>query len=317
MILTVTPNPALDVTLYVQGLKPHDTNRVTLREVDAGGKGLNLSRAAAELGARTAATGFLGGGTGAEIRHVLLEQGVEDAFLVAEHPTRTNFNIEDGQGPPTTLNTKGAPVSAPLWEALKAKVAELSAGAEWLCLGGSLPQGLAASAFAELTQIGRAAGAKVLTDADGEVMRLAMAEGPDLVKPNRKEAERLLGRALEDEAAVLAAAQEIRRMQAQGGSTDPMAIVSLGGDGALLCSSQGAWLCPAPKIEVRSTVGSGDSLLGGFLAAKAQGHGLAECLRWGAAAGAATACTGGAEIVRRPVFDEILGRTEVRQVWAP
>ncbi len=317
MILTVTPNPALDVTLYVDGLKLHDTNRVTLREVDAGGKGLNLSRAAAELGAKTAATGFLGGGAGAEIRHVLQEQGVEDDFLDTEHPTRTNFNIEDGAGPPTTLNAKGAPVSEELWEALKAKVAELSASAEWLCLGGSLPQGLPPSAFAELTQIGRSAGAKVLTDADGEVMRLALAQGPDLVKPNRKEAERLLGEPLAGEASILAAAQKIRLGQAEGGSADPIAIVSLGGDGALLCAGSGAWLCPAPAIEVKSTVGSGDSLLGGFLAAMAQGHDLPDCLRWGAAAGAATACTGGAEIVRRPVFEEILARTEVRQVWAP
>jgi 1-phosphofructokinase family hexose kinase len=317
MILTVTPNPALDVTLYVDGLKPHDTNRVTLREVDAGGKGLNLSRAAAELGARTVATGFLGGGTGAEICHVLLEQGVEAAFLAAEHPTRTNFNIEDGAGPPTTLNAQGAPVSAELWEALKAKVAELSAGADWLCLGGSLPQGLPPSAFAQLTQIGRAAGAKVLTDADGEVMRLALAEGPDLVKPNRKEAERLLGVTLTDESSILAAGREICRLQAEAGAAEPMAMISLGAEGALLCAASGAWLAPAPAIQARSTVGSGDSMLGGFLAALEQGHNLPDCLRWGVAAGAATACTGGAEIVRRPVFEEILARTEVRQVETP
>ncbi len=317
MILTVTPNPALDVTLYVDGLKPHDTNRVTLREVDAGGKGLNLSRAAAELGARTVATGYLGGGTGAEICHILLEQGVEAAFLRTEHPTRTNFNIEDGAGPPTTLNAKGALVTQELWQALKDKVTELSKDAEWLCLGGSLPQGLPTEAFAELTQIGRSAGAKILADADGEVMRLALAEGPDLVKPNLKEAERLLGRPLTGDGEVLAAAQEICRLQKEGGSSDPLAIVSLGAKGALLCAASGAWLSPAPAIEVRSTVGSGDSLLGGFLAALGQGHSLPDCIRWGAAAGAATASTGGAEIVRRPVFEEILARTEVRQVWAP
>ncbi len=313
MILTITPNPALDITLYVDGLKAHDTNRVLKREADAGGKGLNLSRVAAELGARTAATGFLGGGTGAEVLHVLHEQGVRCGFVELTEPTRTNFNIEDGSGrPPTTFNSAGAAVEAAKWEDLLAQTEAMAEGSDWACVGGSLPQGLPADACVQLLEAARRKGCRVLVDADGESMRLALAAGPDLVKPNLREAERLLERPLSGPGEALGAARELLVRQADGGSAEPMAIISLGAEGAILAFGSEAWLAPGIPIQPKSTVGSGDSLLGGFLAALQLGRGPAEALRWGSAAGAATALTDGSEIARRPVFEGLLERAEVR-----
>ena len=143
MILTVTLNPCIDQTVFVDGLKLHDSNRVVRFETDAGGKGVNLSRVVAELGGESIATGLLGGGPGAFVRKVLDAQGVRHGFVEIEKDTRTNVAVEDGSGEaPTSFNAKGPLVSEQEWDALVDKVRALANGADWVTLGGSLPQGV-------------------------------------------------------------------------------------------------------------------------------------------------------------------------------
>ena len=218
MILSVTLNPCVDHTVFVDELKLHDTNRVVRFETDAGGKGVNLSRVVAELGGQTMATGFLGGGPGAYVRKVLDAQGVTHDFVDISHDTRTNFSVEDGTGEPvTSFNAKGPVVSEDEWSQLIDRVRATAKAAKWVALGGSLPQGVPIDAYLTLGWIAKELGARLALDADGEAARQGLDAKPHFIKPNKKEAGRLLGRAVESvEDAVFAAEELLQYLEDDG-----------------------------------------------------------------------------------------------------
>lgn len=311
MILSITLNPSVDYTLFVQSILVGDTNRVQRQEMDAGGKGVNLSRVTAELGAPSIATGFLGGSSGAVVRRVMEAQGVRDECIEVTGETRRNFNIESlvGEVVPTTFNSAGESVSEADWRKLCNKVSELAKEAKWVAMGGSLPPMVAVDAYEELLDLARKAGAKVLVDADGEPMRQALRNRPDLIKPNSKEAARLVGYEItSDELAIKAAGELLENV-----SDDGMAIISRGAAGAVLASHEGLWLGRSPDIVAKSTIGAGDSFLGGFLASLVLGREPELALRWALAAGAATATTDGTQIGRRPMIEELFASAVVER----
>ncbi len=312
MILTITLNPALDQTLLVTGLKPHDTNRIQEVQTDAGGKGINLSRIAAELGTQTTATGFLGGGTGGFIRHVMKKQGIIDECIETSSETRTNFNVESGDGPPTTFNAKGNAVTEREWLQLVAKVTELASSAKWIALGGSLPPGLPEDAFGILGQIAKHAGAKLVLDADGAPMQAGLTANPDFIKPNVREAERLLNRQLfSSRDAIIQAARDLF---AQANASEPIVVISRGAEGAIMCCAQGTFETTALPIHPRSTIGSGDSMIGGMLHAILEGNDLPTALRYGNAAGAATATSDGTHIGQKQDILDLFEKTSVHEI---
>ncbi len=315
MILTVTLNPCVDLLLGVQGLHPFDTNRVVSKEEDAGGKGTNLSRVAAELGAKTTACCFLGGGAGAHVLRILENQGVTPAIIYTECETRINVSVQDGSDkPPTTFNMKGGPILDDEWRKMILTVADLAGGADWVCMGGSLPTGVPADAWRTLIRTLKAKNAQILLDADNEPMKLGIEAGPHLIKPNIKEAGRLLGREILGSMAASEAAEELRlRLESYGGK-DAAVILSMGSEGAVAATHDGRWLVPAIPVQPKSTIGSGDSMLGGILAAFQAGHGWEEALRWGSAAGAATAMTDGTEIARKSVFQKLLPQASLTRM---
>lgn len=307
--MTVTLNPSVDQALFVDRLRVGDTNRVRRTETDAGGKGVNLSRMAAELGASTLATGFLGGGPGALVREVLRRQGVEHDFVDVDGDTRVNFSVEEETGaPPTTFNQAGPPIEAADWDRLLAVVERLVDRARWVALGGSLPPGAPEDAFATLGAIVRRASRRLALDADGEPMRLGLKAGPDFVKPNDREAARLLGRPVATDAEAVEAARELH---ARGIG---YALISRGAQGAVLACAEGVWLGRSPQVEAKSTIGSGDSFVAGFLCAIERGEGPEGALRLALAAGAATATTDGSEIGRRPSVERLLPFAQVERV---
>jgi 1-phosphofructokinase family hexose kinase len=309
VILSVTLNPCVDHALFVEHLNISDTNRVSRTETDAGGKGVNFSRVVAELGGVTTATGFLGGGPGAFIRKVLEGQGVQHDFVDIAEDTRMNFSVEDTSGvPPTTLNEKGPLITSDEWNSLLDHVSQYARKATWVALGGSLPPGVPIDAFATLTNLAKDCGAKVLLDADGEPLKQGLVAIPQMIKPNAKEASRLLGTPIDTLDQALVAVQSLLGLGTE------IAIISRGADGAVLATKEGVWSGGSPTIETHSTIGSGDSLLGGFLWALESGKPIDEAFRYGLAAGAATATTDGSEIARRPVIDRLLPDAVVKKM---
>lgn len=309
MIVTVTLNPSVDHTLFIEGLRAHDANRVRRVERDAGGKGLNLSRVYAELGGETLALGLQPHGASALIRQVLEEQGAQHDFVEVPGETRVNISVEDGSGePPTTFNEPGAPTPPGAWDAVLQRVRERAAGAAWIAVGGSIPPGIGPEAYAQLVQVSQGLGVAILVDADREALKLAVDLKPDMIKPNEDEAARLLGWPSEEirdnPERALDAMKDMARI----------VLLTLGADGAWLEVDDQVWHAVPPKIEAKSTIGSGDSLLAGVLFAHEQGKDWGECLRLGVACGAATAMTDGSEIARRPVVESLLGQVNVRKV---
>jgi 1-phosphofructokinase family hexose kinase len=304
MILTITLNPSVDRTIFVDKLLPNDTNRVRKTETDAGGKGINVARVAAELGSEVLATGFLGGKPGLFVKHVLDLEKVPYDFVEVEDETRMNVIVEASDGPPTTFNERGPKVTPAHWEALvdKSRIAEGKAA--FVVMGGSIPPGLDDDTFAvfPISKMNRR-----VVDADGEALKRSLAAKPFMVKPNRDEAERLLGIEIRSIADAMAAARKICEQGIE------IAIISMGAEGAAMSCEEGDFHAAAPTVEVVSTVGSGDSLIGGFLHALEQNMSCEEAFRWGIAAGAATATTTAAEICRRSEVEALLVKVEVHR----
>ncbi len=312
MILSLTLNPCVDHTLFVDRLRIHDRNKVVRVEIDAGGKGANLSRIVAELGGDTVATGFLGGDTGRLVAQVLDRQGVRNDFLRIDCETRTNVSIESGDGPPTVFGARGPEITRFDWENLLVKVNELAGAATWVAIGGSLPPGLPDEAYAILGSLVRGRGAKWALDADGSAMESGVRAGPDVIKPNRDEAARLTGMVIDGPSAAVRAAKTLRSLLAKGGSADPVVVVSLGDQGAVMACAEGDYVGDPVKIEPKSTIGSGDSLMGALLWASCLGLSWPECLRWGIAAGTATAMTDGTQIGRKVVICRLQEKVQIR-----
>lgn len=302
MILSVTLNPSVDHALFVHEIRLGDVNRPYRVETDAGGKGVNLSRVTAELGAPSAATGFLAGSAGEYVLGVLEHQGVRAEFAWLDGETRQNFSVEDdSDAPPTSFNSPGPRVTPSAYAEFLAICERLAQEATYVAISGSIPPGVADDAVADLVHRFRAAGDGVAVDCDGEVMRHAMRARPTLIKPNQNEAERLLGRPVpENPTEAIEAAHALREMGAES------VILSLGKHGAVLARAEGTWIAVPPEVETRSTIGSGDSMLGGFLAGWRQGLSDEDALRLGTACGAATATTNGTEIARSPVIAHLL-----------
>ena len=282
MIYTVTCNPALDLAVQLNGLTVGALNRTAGATLVAGGKGVNVSRVLGALGERNVALGFVAGSNGALLEGALAQMGVATAFIrLPEGQTRINVKLYGEQE--TELNAPGPAVSRGQAEGLLSELGRLHKD-DLLCLCGSLPPGMGVDSYARML---KAAGVRAIVDTSGEALLRALDEKPWLVKPNREELAALVGKELPTLDDVIEAAQWLCEKGAQN------VLVSMGGDGALLCTEEKRLYQPAPQGEVIGTVGAGDSLVAGFAAGWQRYGDMAQALRLGVACGSATACAEG------------------------
>lgn len=279
MIVTVTPNPSVDRTLEVHHLERGEVQRATATRVDAGGKGVNVTRALIANGHRSLAVLPLGGGDGHLLGRLLTEAGVPHHAVPAAAATRSNITISEPGGTVTKVNAPGQPLEAAELDALVDAASSALAGASWLVGCGSLPDGAPVDLYATLTHRAHAAGVAVAIDTSGAPLAAALAAAPDLIKPNLAELAELVGRPLATVDQVISAADEVRAL---GPRT---VIVSLGAHGAVLVDGGRPLLAVPPKVAARSDVGAGDTLLAGFLSAGGAGaDALRTAVAWAVAA---------------------------------
>ncbi|MBI3944808.1 MAG: 1-phosphofructokinase [Armatimonadetes bacterium] len=309
MIATVTLNPAVDRTLWIEGLKAGDTNRVRRSDTDPGGKGINMSLVLREFGEETIALGFIGGHAGRFIETYLQSRGVATAFSPVAGETRINVAVQDGgAGPPTTFHEAGPAVTVEDLRQFVERLRQALPGCKLVAFGGSLPPGVPNDVYGKLVTFVQQNGVRAFLDADGVPLMHGLEAKPFLVKPNRAEAERLLGRPLRSVEDAAAGASEV----VQRGAT--IAVISLGAKGAVACSGAETWHAGAPIAASKSTVGSGDSMLAGLAVAFLKGAGLGDALRLGTAAGAATAASPGADLCTRAEIEAVLPRVRTRKL---
>jgi 1-phosphofructokinase family hexose kinase len=190
VILTVTPNAALDVTYEVDVLRRHTSHRVRRVTERAGGKGVNVASVLAQLGHDVVVTGCAGGATGAQIRADLDARGIAHSFADSDGEARRTLTVvSNSEGDATVFNEPGPAQSPQVWPALLDHVDALviETGATVVVLSGSLPPGFPVDGYSSLVRRCRDAGVAVILDADGEPLRLGLPAGPDIVKPNRAE----------------------------------------------------------------------------------------------------------------------------------
>ncbi|WDV55571.1 1-phosphofructokinase family hexose kinase [Streptomyces coeruleorubidus] len=281
MIVTLTPNPSLDRTLEVPDLRPGSVIRATDSRLDPGGKGVNISRALAANGHRTVAVMPCGGSEGEQLAELLASEGVEVVTVPIADSIRVNISVVEPDGTVTKLNAAGPRLSATEIDALAAATCAATAkGARWVALAGHLPPGAPVDLYAHLVSRLRGGGApRIAVDSSGAPFAAALPAGPDLVKPNRGELAEAAGMAVTTLGEALTAANVLRERGAR------TVLASLGRDGALLVGDFAVLHGEQRVATPRSSVGAGDALLAGYLAAPTEGPAaLAEALAWGSAA---------------------------------
>ncbi len=269
MIVTVTMNPALDKTAHLTQLAPRALNRLEQVRVDAGGKGVNVSRMIAALGGHSVCTGFIGGDSGREVCRRLDADGISHAFLAVEGATRTNLKIIEADGALTELNEPGFTVTEQDLAALRSRVKQLAGQNGIVVLAGSLPRGAQTDTYRDFACALRRAGCRVIVDADGAALRAALQAPPHIIKPNRMELLQYFGLPQDTPDARLPAL--CRELLAQGVE---LVILSRGAQGALFVARDAAWQADACATAVRSAVGAGDSMVGAAAFALERGYDL-------------------------------------------
>lgn len=306
-VATVTLNPAIDRTISVAGFERGAVNRAELVGDRAGGKGVNVAVALAEQGHRVAALGFLGRENEAVFTAHFAASGVVDRCLRLPGATRIGLKIVDPtRGETTDLNFPGLAPATDDLASLLGQLDELDV--RWCVLAGSLPPGVPVDFYAQAIRWLRGRSVRVALDTSGTALAAAFPAGPDLIKPNVHELEVLVGRALPDEMAVVEAARDLVTKFGIG-----LVAVSRGADGAVFVSGEGVVSARPPKIEVRSTVGAGDAMVAGLVAARLRGLPLAETARLATAFSLHALTRHGGRDPRAAV-DAFLPQIEVRDV---
>jgi 1-phosphofructokinase len=288
MIATVTLNPALDKTMAIPGFAIGKTNRASIEQIDAGGKGINVAKAARQLGCPVIALGFLAGANGLWVADALRAMGIPSDFVWVPGETRVNLKIKDSlTGTETEINEPGFQVGADHLQSLKRRVEEKAGQCSVMVFSGSLPPGVPPETYGEFIRIARNRGAQTILDTAGAALKYGIAAGPDLIKPNRAEAEEVLQTGIDGEAALVGAA---RRLLALGAR---VVVLSLGADGALAVSRRESWRAYSPSVTASSSIGAGDAMVAALAFAMTRGLALEDALRLATAAGAATVATNG------------------------
>lgn len=304
-VVTVTPNPALDRTLRVDELSFGGIARVQAVREDPGGKGINVSRVLREFGCPTAALGFLGGSTGRSLADTMATLGIDADFIAVPGETRTNLTVTDGTRE-IKVNGPGPEVPPSAIEALVARVRKRARESSAVVLAGSLPPGIPADFYADLIRIIRDEGSKPVLDTAGPPFAHGVAAGPYLIKPNRREAETLLGIPLDTDDALREA---VCRLSGYGIS---IVALSLGSGGAVCACGAMIWRAEVRPVAVLSSVGAGDALLACLLLALLGGADPSTALTVGTAAGLASATLPGSRLCAPMELERMLPHVRVR-----
>ena len=308
MIVTVTLNPSLDRTLEVESFERGAVLRTSEPVLEAGGKGVNVTRALSANGVQSVAVLPVGGGEGADLGRLLDEASVTSRLVPVSGRTRSNITVSERGGTVTKLNEPGSPITPDELEALTLAVGSSVSAGDWVILSGSMPPEFSTAQLHALTGSLADRAVNLAIDTSGDALLSAVDAGPRLIKPNRAELAELAGRPLGSISEVVDAAKGVRDRGVE------LVLVSLGSDGAVLVGPAGVVVGESHVERARSTVGAGDCFLAGFLSKFSVDEtdvdaALLEALAWGAAAASlpGTAVPGPRDI----------DYTHVQLVWQP
>ena len=300
MIYTITLNPALDRTIWIQKVRDDVSNRILEEKSFAGGKSVDVSKVLKNLGVDNIALGFVGGFAGRELEGRLLNEGIETDFVRVSGETRTNIIIhETGTGKQLAFNARGPEIKPDELMQFIEQMERLPCG-EVVAIGGSIPLGVSPEIYRKIINLVKRCQARVVLDVDGEALRQGIKALPNVIKPNIHELSELAGRELKDLDDVVSAARSINQQGVE------IVLVSMGAKGILLVSDGQQYLAVPPNVNVESTIGAGDSSVAGFIFGLVQGKDLKQCLIYAVAAGTATTLRQGTALCQKDDFERIV-----------
>jgi 1-phosphofructokinase family hexose kinase len=283
MILTLTINPAIDQIVSVDKLVFEDRAYILDQTEAAGGRGVNASVVIHSFGGKTLALLTSGGAAGEKMEKSLAQMGFPFEVVRVRQESRSNLTISDKQGLTVKLNQVGQPLDAHELTQIRRLVELRLAKARWLMICGSVQPGVPADFYCEIIEMAKARGVKTLLDTDGDALLLGAEAKPTVITPNQHEAERLLGRALLTRSQFLEAVDHLKSMGPEH------VILSLGSRGAIAAGPDGIFEAVPPRVDALCPIGAGDSLAAAFTWAMDKKKAFYESLRWGVAAGTASA----------------------------
>lgn len=309
MIYTITINPSIDNHITVKKLVKDDAIRTVSMRRDPGGKGINVSRVVKELSGETRAFAIVGGCAGYMLRDLLDRDKIDFSYIEIVGETRINVILTDlSDRTQTRISAPGPVVEPKDIEAFMDLLSKVSPAPSFWVLGGSLPPGAPNDTYKNIIERLNIKGEKCVLDTDGEALELGVKASPFLIKPNEFELERLIGRPVIGEAEIVSVSREFCK------NGVGVVIVSLGEKGAFLVTKDEALRLEPPKVEVRSKVGAGDSLIGGLLVSLEKGWGLKEAACYGVAAGTAAVMTEGTRLCLREDVERIFTAVKANSV---
>ena len=307
MIYTVTLNPVLDRIVEVEELIYDDVNTVVKEKKYPEGKGIDVSRVIKELGGQSIAMGFVGGYNGLEIIGRLVNEGIICDFTKIHNESRAHITIfQRKKKLQTLLSTLCPAISQIEVDEFFRKVQEIPANS-YVVISGNTPQGMSDSFYAQLITTLKEKDVKVILDTDEEALKRGAAAGPYLIKPNIHEFGRLVETNVNEVEDIIKYAKPYR-------DKIKYIVVSMGARGVVGISREGNFHVIPPKINVRSSIGAGDSFVAGIIFALSENTPFEDALALGVACGTASALNPGSDLCKMNDIDMIKKEVRIKNI---
>ncbi|WP_296875143.1 1-phosphofructokinase [Thomasclavelia sp.] len=296
MIYTITFNPSLDYLMFVDNFEIGQTNRSSKEQIYPGGKGFNVSTILWRLQVPTTALGFIAGFTGQEIEKQLSLRGFNlDLCKLDQGMSRINVKMKNSEE--TEINGSGPEIPASKITELFNKLEQLKQG-DILVLAGSIPNSLPDDIYEQIMKQLEDKKILIIVDATNNLLRKVLPYHPFLIKPNLHELEELFATKITSQKQIIEYGKQLQQLGASN------VLISLGKDGAILIAENNTvYACPGAKGKLINSVGSGDSMVAGFIAGYLVNHDYANALKLGSACGGATAFS--SDLAQKELIEEI------------
>ena len=306
MILTVTCNPAIDKTVEVEIIKIGGLNRLENIVMDAGGKGINVSKTIHALQGDSICTGFLAGTSGQYIKQALDALSIANDFIWVDGMTRTNLKILDINHDVTELNEAGPFIHQTAIQALTDKILSYCNYETIVVLSGSVPRGVSTKLYADLITKVKETKARMILDADGELFNCGCQARPTVMKPNKHEFVKHFGISLDSSMSeIIAHAKTLLQDETE------MVVVSMGEEGAVFLTKDGVWIANAINVEAHSSVGAGDAMVAAIAYAMDLKMSIEDLMKLAVATSAGALTTHGTKPAKRALIDHLLQEVRI------
>jgi 6-phosphofructokinase 2 len=309
-IVTLTINPTVDIFVNVGRVESTRKMRCSAPKRDPGGGGINVARVVHRLGGSVAAIYPTGGAIGKLLQRLVEREGITSLVTPSHVETRESFTaFEEETGEQYRFVLPGSTLHRAEWEACLEKLSSLPIKPKFVVASGSVPPGVPQDFFARAIRIAKQLGAKTVIDTSGAALEAALEEGVTLIKANHVELAEFIGSPLERDADLIAACRKL----AATGNAQAVAL-TLGEQGALLVTADRAWRARPMAIQVVSTVGAGDSFLGGMVTALAAGQSIEQAFGVAVASGSAAVLAAGTGLCREQDVKRLLADVKIREI---